>query len=248
MKDLHKHFGRLEVLKGIDLQVERGEVVCVLGPSGSGKSTLLRCINFIETPTRGRIYIDGQPIGYTSTQNGWVSQDTRTLCRTRAQIGMVFQHFNLWSHMTVLRSIIEAPMLVRGLSRDDAVQIAKGLLAKVGLLDKINEYPSRLSGGQKQRVAIARALAMEPKILLFDEPTSALDPELIGEVLDVMKALAHEGMTMVIVTHEIGFARQVADRVIFIDQGVIVEEGVPDAILVRPQRNRTKQFLARILH
>ena len=247
-EDLHKHFGSLEVLKGINLSVDRGEVVCLLGPSGSGKTTLLRCINFIETPTHGRVYIEGHPIGYQASPNGWVPQDRRTLCQMRAQIGMVFQHFNLWSHMTVLGNLIEAPIQVKGLPRAEAVRIAAELLEKVGLADKIQEYPARLSGGQKQRVAIARALAMQPKVMLFDEPTSALDPELIGEVLDVMKVLAHEGMTMVVVTHEVGFAREVGHRVVFIDGGVILEEGPPDAILVKPQHERTKRFLSRILH
>jgi polar amino acid transport system ATP-binding protein len=208
----------------------------------------LRCINFIEAPTRGRVYIEGEPIGCHLSPSGWVPQDSRTLCRMRAQIGMVFQHFNLWPHMTVLGNLIEAPMQVKGLSRAQAVAVATELLQKVGLAEKTHEYPSRLSGGQKQRVAIARALAMQPKVMLFDEPTSALDPELIGEVLEVMKVLASEGMTMVVVTHEVSFAREAADRVVFMDQGVILEQGLPDAVLVKPQHERTQRFLARILH
>ncbi|HJU22971.1 MAG TPA: amino acid ABC transporter ATP-binding protein, partial [Casimicrobiaceae bacterium] len=195
VRDLHKYFGQVHALRGVDLSVRKGEVVCVLGPSGSGKSTLLRCINFIETPTSGQIFIDGRPIG---ERPGNDSRKRKSLCAIRSEIGMVFQHFNLWSHMSVLGNVIEGPIQVRKLPRDQAVEMGTRLLAKVGLSDKVNERPTRLSGGQKQRVAIARALAMRPKLILFDEPTSALDPELIGEVLDVMNDLAHEGMTMII--------------------------------------------------
>jgi polar amino acid transport system ATP-binding protein len=246
IEDLHKSFGPLEVLRGIDLSVRRGEVVCLLGPSGSGKSTLLRCINVLEQPTRGRISIDRQSVDYEQSAGGW-GHGQRALCEMRAQIGMVFQHFNLWPHMTVLGNVIEGLIQVKKLSRIQAVAIGEELLAKVGLREKINERPTRLSGGQKQRVAIARALAMQPKLILFDEPTSALDPELIGEVLEVMSVLAKEGMTMIVVTHEVGFAREIADRIVFMDAGVVVEEGLPGAVLEAPRHERTKKFLGRIL-
>jgi polar amino acid transport system ATP-binding protein len=247
VEQLHKSFGALEVLRGIDLSVVRGEVVCVIGPSGSGKSTLLRCINFIERPTSGRVFIDGRPIGFEPKGEGWVAQSQARLCDIRAEIGMVFQHFNLWPHMSVIGNVVEGLRNVKKLPRRDAAEIGRGLLAKVGLADKADDRPTRLSGGQKQRVAIARALAMQPKVILFDEPTSALDPELIGEVLDVMNDLAREGMTMLVVTHEIGFARAVASRIVFMDGGVIVEEGAPEAVLDRPQHERTRRFLGGIL-
>jgi ABC-type histidine transport system ATPase subunit len=247
--DLHKRFGRLEVLKGISLEVTRGEVVTIIGASGSGKTTLLRCLNHLEVPTSGRVYIEGMPLGYRRTAAGHeVAARGADLDRMRARIGMVFQHFNLWPHKTVLGNIVEAPESVLKIPKEEAVRTAESLLEKVGLLDKRNEHPARLSGGQRQRVAIARALAMNPKIMLFDEATSALDPELIGEVLEVMRALAAEGMTMVVVTHEMGFAREVSSRVIFIDGGVIVEEGLPDAVLREPQKERTRQFLKKVLH
>jgi ABC-type histidine transport system ATPase subunit len=249
VEDLHKSFGLLQVLCGIDLVVTKGEVVCVVGPSGSGKSTLLRCLNFLESPTKGRIYIDGELLGFRAAKNGELRRDSEAnVNRIRTEIGMVFQHFNLWPHKNVLENIIEAPMLVRRLSRRAAIEGATRLLDKVGLADKTLEYPAKLSGGQQQRVAIARALAMQPKIMLFDEPTSALDPELVGEVLDVMRRLAGEGMTMVVVTHEMHFARDVADRVLFIDQGIILEEGTPEQIFTAPNNDRAKQFLVRILN
>ncbi|MGA8261896.1 MAG: amino acid ABC transporter ATP-binding protein [Arenicellales bacterium] len=247
IEDLHKAFGRTEVLRGINLRVDPGEVVCILGPSGTGKSTLLRCINFIEEPTRGHIYIDGEPIGYTRSGERWVRQKQAELCAMRARIGMVFQHFNLWPHMTALGNVIEGLVQVRSLPEATARKMGTELLEKVGLAEKINSPPMNLSGGQKQRVAIARALAMQPKLILFDEPTSALDPELIGEVLDVMQVLASEGMTMLIVTHEVGFAREVSDRMVFMDQGVVLEDGPPDTVLRAPQHERTRQFLRRIL-
>ena len=248
VEDLYKNFGNLEVLRRINMSVERGEVVCILGPSGGGKSTLLRCINHLEMPTRGRVLIDGEPIGHQQTENGIIRQPTEVLCRMRAQIGMVFQHFNLWPQKSALGNVIEGLTQVKRMPEDEARKVGAELLTKVGLAEKVDQGPSRLSGGQKQRVAIARALAMQPKIMLFDEPTSALDPELIGEVLEVMKVLAAEGMTMVVVTHEVGFAREVGDRIIFIDMGVIVEEGTPEAFLNTPQQERTKKFLSRILY
>ena len=247
VRDLHKYFGHVHALRGVDLSVRRGEVVCVLGPSGSGKSTLLRCINFIETPTSGRVFIDGRPIGAESADEVPRDRKRTSLCAIRSEIGMVFQHFNLWSHMSVLGNVIEGLIQVRKLPRSEAIAIGTRLLAKVGLSDKVNERPTRLSGGQKQRVAIARALAMQPKLILFDEPTSALDPELIGEVLDVMNDLAHEGMTMVIVTHEIGFARAAGSRVVFMDQGVVVEEGTPHEVFDHPRQERTQRFLRSML-
>jgi polar amino acid transport system ATP-binding protein len=234
VEDLHKSFGPIHALRGMNLSVRRGEVVCVLGPSGSGKSTLLRCINFISPPTSGRIFIDGRSIGQERVGEEWKRQKQAALCAIRSEIGMVFQHFNLWSHMTVLGNVIEGLIQVKRLPQHQAV-------------DKVNERPTRLSGGQKQRVAIARALAMQPKLILFDEPTSALDPELIGEVLDVMNDVAREGMTMIIVTHEIGFARAAASRVVFMDGGVVVEEGPPREVFDRPQHERTKRFLGGML-
>ena len=236
IKNIHKKFGNLHVLKGIDLHVAEQEVVVIIGPSGSGKSTLLRCINFLEEPTEGEVIVDGIPLNCEANVN-----------KVRIEVGMVFQLFNLFPHKTVLENVILAPMQVRKLSKAEAEKIALDLLAKVGLADKAGAYPEQLSGGQQQRVAIARALAMQPKVMLFDEPTSALDPEMVNEVLDVMKALAHEGMTMAIVTHEMGFAREVGDRVIFMDEGRIVEEGTPDQIFTNPQEERTQAFLSKIL-
>lgn len=236
IKNLHKRYGNNEILKGIDLEVKKSEVVVVIGPSGSGKSTLLRCVNYLEVPSDGLITIDGQDI----TRD----VDINTI---RAEVGMVFQHFNLFGHMTVLQNIILAPMKVRGMSLHEATTVAMDLLSKVGLANKANSYPSQLSGGQQQRVAIARALAMHPKIMLFDEPTSALDPEMVKEVLEVMKALAESGMTMMVVTHEMGFAREVADRVIFVDGGKILEQGSPEEVFTNPKEQRTKEFFAKIL-
>ncbi len=236
IRDLHKYFGDLEVLRGINTVINHGEVVCIIGPSGSGKSTLLRCVNLLEEPTSGHILIEGEDIaGPDADVDG-----------LRTRIGMVFQQFNLFPHLTVLRNLRIAQRKVLGRATDEATRIAEEMLARVGLSDKINEHPSRLSGGQQQRVAIARALCMNPDMMLFDEPTSALDPELIGEVLDVMRELANEGMTMLVVTHEMGFALHVADRVIFMDGGVIVEEGPPKEILRNPQHERTRRFLRAI--
>ena len=237
VKNLQKQFGDTHVLRGISCDIAPQEVLCLIGPSGSGKSTFLRCINALETLSAGEIKV-----------NGFAIHDHKThINRVRDSVGMVFQRFNLFPHMTVLENIIMAPMDVKKLPRAQAVERAKALLSKVGLLDKIDAWPNSLSGGQQQRVAIARALAMEPAIMLFDEPTSALDPELVGEVLAVMKTLANEGMTMVIVTHEMAFAREVADRVIFIDQGVIQEQGTPEAIFTHPSNPRTQAFLSKIL-
>lgn len=235
--NLQKQFGDSHVLRGISCEIAANEVICVIGPSGSGKSTFLRCINALETLSSGEILVNGFAIHSQKTD----------LNKMRESVGMVFQRFNLFPHMTVLENIIMAPMGVKKLSRSDATLRAEALLRKVGLLDKIDAYPNSLSGGQQQRVAIARALAMEPKIMLFDEPTSALDPELVGEVLAVMKSLAHEGMTMVVVTHEMGFAREVADRVLFIDQGIIQEEGTPQQIFSNPTNPRTQAFLSKVL-
>lgn len=237
IKNLHKHFGESHVLRGIDCDIQPQEVVCVIGPSGSGKSTFLRCMNALETVSEGEVVV-----------NDFAVHDKKTdLNKMRESVGMVFQRFNLFPHMSVLDNLLMAPMSLRGMSRQDAVVFAEGLLAKVGLSDKRDAWPSSLSGGQQQRVAIARALAMQPSIMLFDEPTSALDPELVGDVLEVMKNLAREGMTMVIVTHEMGFAREVADRVIFIDQGIIQEQGTPETIFNAPQNPRTASFLSKVL-
>ncbi len=235
--NLHKKFDKLHVLKGIDCQVAPQEVVVVIGPSGSGKSTFLRCINLLEEPTEGRIYVDGVEINSSSTD----------INKVRQNMGMVFQLFNLFPHKTVLENLILAPIKVLEKKKDDALESAHALLEKVGLSDKAEVYPSQLSGGQQQRVAIARALAMEPKVMLFDEPTSSLDPEMVGEVLAVMKDLARESMTMVVVTHEMGFAREVGDRVLFMDDGLIVEDGSPARIFSNPQHDRTKTFLSKIL-
>ena len=235
IKGLHKYFGDLQVLKGIDQSVDEGEVLCIVGPSGSGKSTMLRCINRLEEPTDGEIYIDGELI------------TNENIDRIRTKMGMVFQSFNLFPHMSVLDNLTCAPINVKGVPKEEAEEKAKALLARVGLAEKADEFPRNLSGGQQQRVAIARALAMDPEVMLFDEPTSALDPEMVGEVLDVMKSLAAEGMTMVVVTHEMGFAKEVANKVIFMDGGYIVEQGPPKDVLENPQMDRTKDFLSKVL-
>jgi polar amino acid transport system ATP-binding protein len=245
VRGLRKSFGTLEVLKGIDLKIVKGEVVCVIGASGSGKSTLLRCLNLLESSDAGEILFQGKAIHQLVGQRGRAAERARTA--VRADIGMVFQQFNLWPHKNVLHNITEAPIIVRGVSRAQAELDATELLRKVGLSDKAHQRPSRLSGGQQQRVAIARALAMNPKVMLFDEATSALDPELIEEVLNVMRLLAEEGMTMVCVTHEMHFANDVADRIVFIDEGVIVETGAPDKIFNAPTQERTRRFLRRTL-
>jgi polar amino acid transport system ATP-binding protein len=242
-----KQFGDLSVLKGIDLEVQPGEVLCVLGPSGSGKSTFLRCINHLERIDGGRLSVDGELVGYRSAGDKLYELREREVARRRAEIGMVFQRFNLFGHLTVLQNVIEAPIRVKRERKPEAQAHARELLQRVGLSDKVDAYPAQLSGGQQQRVAIARALAMRPKLMLFDEPTSALDPELVGEVLDVMRGLAADGMTMVVVTHEIGFARQVADRVVFMDDGVVVEQGPPREVLDSPRHPRTQAFLAKVL-
>ncbi|MDR9451158.1 MAG: amino acid ABC transporter ATP-binding protein [Acidimicrobiia bacterium] len=235
--ELHKYFGELQVLRGIDFQVNEREVVCVIGPSGSGKSTLLRCVNLLEIPTSGKVLVEGIDLTDPETDVDAV----------RARIGMVFQQFNLFPHLTVLRNLTIAQRQVLNRSEDEADDVAKKVLERVGMADKIDEYPIRLSGGQMQRVAIARSLSMNPDMMLFDEPTSALDPELVGEVLDVMRGLAEEGMTMMVVTHEMGFARQVGDRVVFMDGGVVVEDGPPDDVLLNPQEERTQKFLEAVL-
>mgnify|MGYP000178679226 FL=1 len=237
VKNLHKHFGKLEVLRGINEHVEQGEVVVVIGPSGSGKSTFLRCLNLLEIPTEGEIYIDNELINAPKVN----------VNRIRQKMGMVFQQFNLFPHLTIMNNITLAPMQIKKMSKKDAVALGSKLLDRVGLLEKADAYPAQLSGGQKQRVAIARALAMEPEIMLFDEPTSALDPEMVGEVLDVMRDLARDGMTMVVVTHEMGFAREVGSRVLFMDEGVILEQNVPKELFGNPQHERTKSFLSKVL-
>jgi polar amino acid transport system ATP-binding protein len=244
---VHKRFGRLEVLKGISLHVRPGEVMCLLGPSGSGKSTLLRCINHLEKIDAGRLYVDGELVGYRQAGDKLHELRDAEVCRKRAEIGMVFQRFNLFPHMTVLENVTEAPVGVKGARRANAIARAEELLARVGLQDKLRNYPAQLSGGQQQRVAIARALAMEPKLMLFDEPTSALDPELVGDVLDAMRRLAADGMTMVVVTHEIGFAREVGDTLVFMDAGVVVEAGNPREVLANPRHERTRSFLSKVL-
>ncbi|HEY1776546.1 MAG TPA: amino acid ABC transporter ATP-binding protein [Solirubrobacteraceae bacterium] len=244
---VHKSFGRLEVLRGITLEVARGEVMCIIGPSGSGKSTFLRTINHLEKINRGRLWVDGELVGYVQRGDKLYELRDKEVAKRRSEIGMVFQRFNLFPHKTAIDNVIEAPRLVGGVPRDEAVQQATALLERVGLSDKLSSYPAQLSGGQQQRVAIARALAMKPKLMLFDEPTSALDPELVGDVLDVMRDLAHEGMTMIVVTHEIGFAREVGDELVFIDGGVIVESGDPRTVLANPQHERTKLFLSKVL-
>jgi len=244
---VHKSFGRLEVLRGIDLEVSPGEVMCMIGPSGSGKSTFLRCINHLEKIDCGRLSVDGELVGYREGGDKLYELRDREVCRKRSEIGMVFQRFNLFPHMTALENVIEAPMRVKKESRAVAVERARKLLERVGLADKVDVYPNQLSGGQQQRVAIARALAMEPKLMLFDEPTSALDPELVGDVLDVMRGLAEDGMTMVVVTHEMGFAREAGDSLVFMDGGVIVESGKPRDVLANPQQERTRSFLSKVL-
>jgi polar amino acid transport system ATP-binding protein len=244
---VHKRFGRLEVLKGVSLEVAPGEVTCILGPSGSGKTTFIRCINHLEKIDAGRLWVDGELVGYRQSGDKLYELREGEVARKRAEIGMVFQRFNLFGHMTALENVVEAPIRVKKISRETAVASAKGLLDRVGLGEKYESYPSQLSGGQQQRVAIARALAMNPKLMLFDEPTSALDPELVGEVLDVMRGLANDGMTMIVVTHEMGFAREAADRVVMMDAGVIIEEGTPEHFFPAPEHERTKQFLSKIL-
>jgi polar amino acid transport system ATP-binding protein len=242
-----KSFGALNVLKGITLEVPKGEVLCMVGPSGSGKSTFLRCINHLEQVNAGRLYVDGDLIGYRERGAKLHEMSPRDAAKQRRDIGMVFQHFNLFPHRTALENIIDAPIHVKRVKKETAVARAKDLLEQVGLSEKATAYPAQLSGGQQQRVAIARALAMNPKLMLFDEPTSALDPELVGEVLAVMKKLAQEGMTMVVVTHEMGFAREVANQLVFMDGGVVVESGPPREVLSNPQHERTKAFLSKVL-
>jgi polar amino acid transport system ATP-binding protein len=244
---VHKRFGRLEVLKGIDLEVQPGEVTVMLGPSGSGKSTLLRCINHLEKINAGRLSVDGHLVGYRERAGKLYELHDEEVAKARAEIGMVFQRFNLFPHMTALGNVTEAPVKVKGVRRREAAERGRELLTQVGLADKADAYPAQLSGGQQQRVAIARALAMDPKLMLFDEPTSALDPELVGEVLEAMKKLAASGMTMIVVTHEMGFAREVGDHLVFMDQGVVVEEGKPTEVFANPQHERTRSFLSKIL-
>ncbi len=242
-----KRFGRLEVLKGVSLEVQPSETVCVIGPSGSGKTTFIRCINHLEKIDGGRIEVNGKLIGYRERNGKLVEDSERNIARQRCEIGMVFQRFNLFPHMTALENVIEAPLRVRKVPKAEAVADAERLLDRVGLAEKRDTFPGKLSGGQQQRVAIARALAMKPALMLFDEATSALDPEVIGDVLAVMKELAREGMTMIVVTHEMGFAREVADRVVMMDEGMIVEEGTPEHFFTAPREERTKRFLSKIL-
>ncbi|MFC5184866.1 amino acid ABC transporter ATP-binding protein [Actinomadura harenae] len=246
-EDVHKSFGRLEVLKGIDLEVRPGEVMCVIGPSGSGKSTFLRCINHLEKINGGRLWVNGHLVGYRQKGDRLYEMREREVAAQRRDIGMVFQRFNLFPHMTALGNVMEAPVQVKGQPKGQVRERAVALLERVGLADKMDAYPAQLSGGQQQRVAIARALAMEPALMLFDEPTSALDPELVGEVLEVMKQLAVDGMTMIVVTHEIGFAREVGDSLVFMDGGVVVEQGRPRDVIENPQHPRTQDFLSRVL-
>jgi polar amino acid transport system ATP-binding protein len=245
--NVHKSFGPLQVLKGVSMTVRRGEVVVIVGASGSGKTTLIRCLNHLEKIQNGRILVNGHLIGYRERNGRLIEDRERNIARQRQEIGMVFQRFNLFPHLTALGNIIEAPVQVRGALKAEAVEMARALLVRIGLADKENAYPAQLSGGQQQRVAIARALAMRPALMLFDEPTSALDPEMIGEVLEVMKELAREGMTMIVVTHEMGFAREVADRVVMMDDGRIVEEAPPARFFTAPTQERTRAFLARII-
>jgi polar amino acid transport system ATP-binding protein len=244
---VHKHFGHNQVLKGIDLEVQPGQVFCIVGPSGSGKSTFLRCINHLEKVDGGRLYVDGRLVGYREAGDKLHELRPREVAAIRQDIGMVFQRFNLFPHKTALQNVTEAPVCVRGVGKAEATSDAMKLLSRVGLADKADAYPNQLSGGQQQRVAIARALAMKPKLMLFDEPTSALDPELVGEVLDVMRGLAEDGMTMIVVTHEMGFAREVGDALVFMDGGVVVEAGHPKDVLTNPQHERTKAFLSKVL-
>jgi polar amino acid transport system ATP-binding protein len=243
---IHKSFGPVHVLKGVDLQIQDAQVVCIIGPSGSGKSTFLRCFNRLEEPDNGEIWINGQLMGYRKQGDRYYDLSDSEVAKQRENVGMVFQHFNLFQHMTVLENIIEGPVRVKGVSRAEAIAYADEILERVGLATHRGHYPIQLSGGQKQRIAIARALAMKPSLMLFDEPTSALDPELVGEVLDVMKELAQAGMTMLVVTHEMGFAREVADELVFMDAGVVVERGVPADVLGNPQHERTRRFLAAV--
>lgn len=246
-RSVRKSYGANQVLNGISLTVEQGEVLCIIGPSGSGKSTFLRCLNHLESINGGRIYVNDELMGYRQVGNVLHELKPKDIARQRQAIGMVFQRFNLFPHMSALQNIIEAPIGVAGVSPEEANTLGLELLAQVGLADKADHYPAQLSGGQQQRVAIARALAMKPKLMLFDEPTSALDPELVGDVLDVMKNLAKAGMTMIVVTHEMGFAREVADKVVFIDKGLIVEQGTPKQVLDNPKESRTKAFLNKVL-
>ncbi|GHH54401.1 amino acid ABC transporter ATP-binding protein [Streptomyces candidus] len=246
-ENVYKSFGHVEVLKGINLEVATGEVFCLVGPSGSGKSTFLRCINHLEKVNAGRLSVDGQLVGYRQKGDKLYELKDSEVARQRREIGMVFQRFNLFPHMTALENVMEAPVQVKGESKATARERAVKLLDRVGLGDKAGNYPTQLSGGQQQRVAIARALAMEPKLMLFDEPTSALDPELVGDVLDVMRGLAEDGMTMIVVTHEMGFAREVGDSLVFMDEGVVVESGHPRDVLTNPQHDRTKSFLSKVL-
>ncbi|MGC4892332.1 amino acid ABC transporter ATP-binding protein [Micromonospora sp. DT31] len=246
-ESLRKSFGRIEVLRGIDLTIGRGRVVCVVGPSGSGKSTLLRCLNHLEEPQGGRVYVDGELIGYAERDGRLRPLPDARLRRQRESIGMVFQRFHLFPHRTALENVMEGPVAVKGVSSAQARRHAADLLDRVGLADRAHHYPAQLSGGQQQRVAIARSLAMSPKLMLFDEPTSALDPELVGEVLDVMKDLAASGMTMIVVTHEMGFAREVGDHLVFMDEGLVVEEGPPREVLAAPRHERTRAFLSKVL-
>jgi polar amino acid transport system ATP-binding protein len=247
LRGIHKSFGLVEVLHGVDLQVKTGDVTVILGPSGSGKSTLLRSINHLEKVNRGYISIDGELMGYRRAGNKLRELKEHQILRQRTNIGFVFQNFNLFPHLTALENVMEAPLSAQGRRKAEVDEFARSLLGRVGLADKVNSYPRQLSGGQQQRVAIARALALKPKLLLFDEPTSALDPELVGEVLDVMKDLARSGTTMIVVTHEIGFAREVADTVVFMDDGRIVEHGPPGQVLDNPQNERTQLFLSKVL-
>jgi polar amino acid transport system ATP-binding protein len=244
---VHKRFGRLEVLTGVSMEVQPGEVVCMLGPSGSGKSTFLRCINHLEKIDSGRLSVDGELVGYRQEGDKIYELRDAEVCRERSEIGMVFQRFNLFGHMTAMENVLEAPIRVKKVKKNEAARRAKELLERVGLADKLDSYPAQLSGGQQQRVAIARALAMEPKLMLFDEPTSALDPELVGDVLDVMRQLAKDGMTMIVVTHEMGFAREAADRLVMMCDGAIIEEGSPEHFFTSPDHERTQQFLSKIL-
>ncbi|MET0133649.1 MAG: amino acid ABC transporter ATP-binding protein [Kibdelosporangium sp.] len=246
-EDVCKRFGRLQVLNGIDLEVQPSEVMCIIGPSGSGKSTFLRCINHLEKVDAGKLYVDGELVGYRQKGDKLYELRENEVAHKRREIGMVFQRFNLFPHMTAVENVIEAPVQVKGESKASARERALGLLDQVGLAEKAQSYPRQLSGGQQQRVAIARALAMQPKLMLFDEPTSALDPELVGDVLEVMRQLARDGMTMVVVTHEMEFAREVADSVVFMDGGVVVESGSPDKVIRSPEHERTKTFLSRLL-
>ena len=246
-ESVHKSYGRLEVLRGVDLTLDHGQVLCILGPSGSGKSTFLRCINHLETINRGQLTVDGHMVGYRKVGARLHHLPEADVCRQRAEIGMVFQGFHLFPHYTALENVMAGPRMVKKRPRSECEELARDLLARVALVDKADSYPSQLSGGQQQRVAIARALAMKPKLMLFDEPTSALDPELVGEVLDTMKQLARDGMSMVVVTHEVGFAREVADQIAFMDEGVVVEVGPPAQVIDDPLEERTRSFLSKVL-